>query len=139
LNSKLLNFLIFNAKKNITGKCRICFHDNPKSSLHEMIIIHTKKSYVPPHKHIKNPESMNVILGKADLLIFNSRGKIKKKVAISNNDDGIKYYRIDKNVYHSLIIKSQYFIFQEVTKGPFVKKNMIIPTWENNFKKKYFI
>ena len=27
-----------------------------------------------------------------------------------------------KLTYHSLIIKSDYFIFQEVTKGPFLKK-----------------
>ena len=43
-----------------------------------------------------------------------------------------------KLTYHSLIIKSDYFIFQEVTKGPFLKKNMKIPPWEKVYKKRYF-
>ena len=55
-DKKMFNFLISHSKKNLSGKCRICFHKNPKSSLHEMIIIHSKKSYVPPHKHLKNAE-----------------------------------------------------------------------------------
>ena len=42
-NQKLKNFLISKANKNSSGKCRICFHKNIKSSLHEMIIIHSKK------------------------------------------------------------------------------------------------
>ena len=45
-DKKMFNFLISHSKKNLSGKCRICFHKNPKSSLHEMIIIHSKKSYV---------------------------------------------------------------------------------------------
>ena len=137
-DKKMFNFLISNSKKNLSGKCRICFHKNPKSSLHEMIIIHSKKSYVPPHKHLKNAESLNVISGSADLLIFDNKGNIKKKILISDKKKGVGFYRMRKLTYHSLIIKSDYFIFQEVTKGPFLKKNMKIPPWEKVYKKRYF-
>ena len=45
---------------------------------------------------------------------------------------------MNKSMFHSLIVKSKYLIFHELTKGPFIKKNMIIAKWENSFKKKYF-
>ena len=36
------------------------------------------------HKHLKNAESLNVISGSADLLIFDNKGNIKKKILISD-------------------------------------------------------
>lgn len=136
-DKKIKNFLISKAKKNISGKCRICFHKNIKSSLQEMIIIHSKKSYVLPHRHLKNAESLTILQGSADLIIFNRRGKITKKILLSDQKNGVNFYRMNKSTFHSLIIKSKYLIFHEITKGPFVKKNMIIAKWENSFKKKY--
>ena len=137
-NQKLKNFLISKANKNSSGKCRICFHKNIKSSLHEMIIIHSKKSYVPPHRHLKNAESLTILQGSANLIIFDGKGNIKKKVLLSDRKNGINFYRMNKSMFHSLIVKSKYLIFHELTKGPFIKKNMIIAKWENSFKKKYF-
>ena len=75
--------------------------------------------------------SFNVISGSADLLIFDNKGNIKKKILISDKKKGVGFYRMRKLTYHSLIIKSDYFIFQEVTKGPFLKK------YENSTLGKY--
>ena len=44
-----------------------------------MIIIHSKKSYVPPHRHLKNAESLTILQGSANLIIFDGKGNIKKK------------------------------------------------------------
>lgn len=137
-DKKIKNFLISKAKKSSSGKCRICFHENIKSSLHEMIIIHSKKSYVPPHRHLKHAESLTILQGSANLIIFDRKGNIIKKVLLSDRKNGVNFYRMNKSTFHSLIIKSKYLIFHEVTRGPFVRKNMIIARWENSFKKKYF-
>ncbi len=137
-DKKIKEFLVSKAKENFSGKCRICFHKDLKSPLHEMIIIHSKKSYVPPHRHLKNSESLTILQGSADLIIFDRRGNIVKKVLLTDQKNGVNFYRMNKSTFHSLIIKSKYLIFHEITRGPFVKKNMIVAKWENSFKKKYF-
>jgi len=69
---------------------------------------------------------LHVLYGSADLIIFDKFKKIKKKIALGTYNSGkIFYYRIKKKVVHSLDIKSKYFIFHEVTLGPFVKKHTI--------------
>ena len=37
---------------NSNQKVRLCAHKSPRSKLHEMFIVHTRKCYVRPHKHI---------------------------------------------------------------------------------------
>ena len=137
-DQKLKKFLISKSKENKSGKCRICLHKNIKSTLHEMIIIHSKKSYIPPHRHSINSESLTILQGSANLLLFNRRGKLIKKVVLSDRKNGINFYKMNNSTFHSLIIKSKYLIFHEVTKGPFIKKNMINASWERSFKSKYF-
>ena len=41
-----------------------------------MFIVHPKGTYVRPHKHIKKAESMIVLKGKVDYLIFNENGEV---------------------------------------------------------------
>ena len=81
---------------------------------------------------------MTILQGSANLIIFDGKGNIKKKVLLSDRKNGINFYRMNKSMFHSLIVKSKYLIFHELTKGTFIKKNMIIAKWENSFKKKYF-
>ena len=100
-----------------------------------MIIVHNKDYYVRPHSHIKNSESLFVIKGVADLVIFNKTGKVVKKINLGDlNSEKIFYYRIPKNIIHTLIIKSKLFIFHEVTEGPFNTKNTFYPYWSKEKK-----
>ena len=116
--------------QNIRQRIRFCTHKDPKADIHEMLIVHTRECYVRPHFHIDKPESLHVIEGQADLIIFNQSGKITKVLNLSNNlNNGFVYYRIEANTIHMLIIKSDYFIFHEVTKGPFKKENTKFPSW----------
>ena len=39
------------------------------------------------------------------------------------------YYRINKAIYHSIVIKSPYIIFHEVVLGPFKKSKTKFPKW----------
>ena len=66
------------ALKNNSNKFRICVHKSSKDLIHEMIVVHTRNTYVAPHMHQKKSESLYVIQGKADMIIFNKLGKVKK-------------------------------------------------------------
>tara|TARA_B100001027_G_scaffold213072_1_gene183303 strand:- start:442 stop:960 length:519 start_codon:yes stop_codon:yes gene_type:complete len=147
IDKKIVSKLIKYVDKKNKFKSRVCTHNNIKSKVHEMIIVHKKDYYVRPHAHKKNYESLFVLKGSADLVIFSKIGKVANIIPLStSNSNKVFYYRIPKNVIHTLIIKSKLFIFHEVTEGPFDVRNTFFPKWTNlnyksnyiNFKKKIY-
>ena len=124
------------AKKNKNQKFRICVHKSEKDLVQEMIVVHTSKTYVRPHKHLFKSESLYVIEGKATVIIFNQSGKILKFWEIGDIRSGLPfYYKMDKNIIHTFIFHSKYFVFKETTKGPFKKNHTFFPSWSPTNKK----
>ena len=94
------------------------------------LLLFQKKTYIRPHKHINKSESLHVIEGSAEVVFFDDKGKIKKIISLSNLSSGsCFYYRIDKPIFHTFLVKSNLFIFHEVTQGPFKKSETIYPYW----------
>jgi cupin fold WbuC family metalloprotein len=131
LESKKFKFLINKAKESKNNRARYCAHSNPRKKLHEMFIVMTKQCKIIPHKHRYKEESLHVIYGEADLLVYDNKGKIIKKINLGTFSSGkVFYYRINNENFHSLLIKSNYFIIHESTSGPFVRKNTIYSSWD---------
>ena len=130
-----LNFLMKLAKKNKDKSIRLCTHKNKKDNPHEMIILNPKGYKVLPHMHPKNAEAMTVIKGLVDVVIFDNKGKVKEIIKMGDlNSKKIFYYKIPRKTFHTLIIKSPYLIFYEVSKGPFSPKKNFYPKWANIIK-----
>ena len=124
--TELKKLALKNPKKNV----RLCAHTSPKSKLHEMFIVHPQNMYVRPHKHKNKSESLLVLSGEAEYIIFNDNGDIKETIPLSViNGKGKFYVKINKSLYHTLNIYSKWFIFLEITKGPFTKQDTIFPKW----------
>lgn len=118
--------LIELAKNNNSKKIRICSHYNPNENLHEMIIVHNKDTYVKPHKHINKSETMIILDGEVDYILFDNDGQLKKLVNMSTYDSGECFYQTTREAeYHSLIIKSEWIVFIEITNGPFIKEDTV--------------
>lgn len=122
-------------KKNIFNKkSRLCLHKNPKSKIHEMLIMHKSRAYVRPHKHTQKTESFILLKGKLKVIIFDDKGNILKVINMSPfNSSKIFYYKMQKSYFHSFIIEQDSFFF-EITKGPFKKNETIFPSWAPNEK-----
>ncbi len=89
-----------------------------------MLIIHPKNYYVPPHMHNRE-ESMLILKGSVDVVVFDRLKKIKKIIKMGDLNSGKTfYYNLPKKTLHTLIIKSNFLFFLEITRGPFKKKNM---------------
>ncbi len=130
ISKKEINFLIEKSKMNKRKRCRLCTHKNEKDISHEMFIVHLKDCYIRPHKHQDKVESLSVIDGEADAIFFDDNGNITEKIQLGVFSSGKNfYYRIEKNIFHMLIIKSEYFIFHENTLGPFKNNTIIYPNW----------
>ena len=118
------------AIKNPRKRVRLCAHENPNSSLHEMFIVHMKDCYVTPHKHLGKSESMAVLEGEVDIVLFNEDGSIKRIVEMGDLNRGKLFYqRLSSPVYHTLIIRSEFLVFHEVTEGPFLREKTVFAPW----------
>lgn len=125
-----IEFLKNRCLQNSRQKIRICTHKGPQDRLHEMLIVHTKNAYVTPHKHINKSESVHVIEGIVDVVIFNEAGEIEDLIKMGDYASGrVFYYRMEKDCYHTFIIKSDFLVFHEAVNGPFNKSDTIFSEW----------
>lgn len=130
LRPEYIEFMKKGAARTRRKRIRLCTHKNVNTILQEMFIVHTKDTYVRPHKHLHKVESIFVVEGRADIMVFDNKGRIDRLIRMGAYESGRTfYYRIDHPVYHSMIIKSEYFIFHEVTNGPFNKSETIDAPW----------
>ena len=146
VDKKIISDLVLKCEKSNKKKSRYCFHKNKNSKVQEMIICHKKDYYVRPHKHLDKEESIFVVNGKAKAIFFDDNGNIKKIIELGNlNTNKAFYYKLNKKFFHTLIIESKYFIFHEVSKGPFKKNKTQFADWspknnnmifQNHLKKK---
>ena len=118
------------SKKNISGKYRTCIHKSEEDNVHEMLIALTSNTYIRPHKHRINGESLQFIEGEAIAIIFYNDGTINQafKVGKSSSDYPF-YYSMAKAVYHMILVKSDYLIFKETARGPFIRDDTLFPDW----------
>jgi cupin fold WbuC family metalloprotein len=118
------------ALQNPRRRVRLCAHRSPQDHLHEMFIVHTSDCYVRPHKHIGKAESMTVLEGEVDVVLFNEDSSIKQIVQMGTPGSGkIFYQRLSDPIYHTLIIRTPFLVFHEGTEGPFLRENTIFPKW----------
>ena len=132
-----INYLIEMAKKSEFKKSRLCIHENSNQPVHEMFIVHPYNMYVRPHKHINKSESMFVLSGDADYIIFDDKGKISERIPLGDFNSGKQFYvNIKTSLYHSITINSEWLVFLEITKGPFSPDDTVFPNWAPNAEEK---
>ena len=130
INGNDLTFLKNNVKNPQNKRIRICTHLNEEESLQEMFIVLSKESYIRPHKHINKSESLHVLEGAADVVFFDDEGKVLEIITLSDYFSyNSFYYRINKPMYHTLLVTSDVFIFHETTQGPFRESETIKAPW----------
>ncbi len=122
--------LVRRALANNRKRARLCTHKNVKDELHEMLIVHTRNTYVRPHKHLNKIESIHIIEGMADLVFFNEAGDINGISPMGDYGSGLVFYsRISEPCYHSIVVQSERLVFHEVTSGPFQRADTLLAPW----------
>jgi len=130
INSDWINRIKRLAKKNKSNKYRTCIHFSDKDHVHEMLVAHTSKTYVRPHKHRINGESLQIVEGEATAIIFNDDGTINKAFRVGELSSKYPfYYSMKKAVFHMFYIHTDYLVFKETIRGPFVRDDTLFPDW----------
>lgn len=118
------------ALRNPRKRSRLCTHQNPDDSLHEMLIVHARECYVRPHRHKNKVESFHMIEGDLDVVFFEESGEIKKIIHMGTVDKGKTfYYRLPDYLYHMVLIRSDIAVFHEITQGPFRREDTDFAVW----------
>lgn len=115
------------ALSNSLKKYRFCLHQDPESSLHEMIIVTTKYDLKYPDKHMETTESNIILRGKLLVILFSENGEIQK--AFTLEPEGLFYYRCKKNQYHMTIPLTEMAVYIEIKEGPFDENTNVFPNW----------
>ena len=101
-------------------RCRLCFHAHSQDAQHEMLIVMHRSSYVRPHRHNTKVETLSVIEGEADAVLFNENGYVADLVKMTPPKGGGKFfYHMPVGLFHTLVFQSEWFVFIETTVGPF--------------------
>ena len=130
VNRSDIDFLKIKSNENKRKRVRLCTHLDVNDGLHEMIIVHHKGNYVPPHKHLGKSESFHMIEGVLKIILFEDDGSILRIIILdAEGMDGFFYYRLSKSLYHTVIPVTDIVVFHETTNGPFRREDMIIPKW----------
>jgi cupin fold WbuC family metalloprotein len=123
-------FLKQRAFENPRKRCRLCTHASPDDEMQEMLIVHHRECYVRPHRHRRKAESLHVIEGAAEVVVFDERGAVSEAFEVAEGGSPASfYYRMPPMRYHMLIIKTEWFVFHEVVRGPFVRGETEFPHW----------
>jgi len=138
-----INELKKKAMGNGSRKCRLCLHADEKAPVHEMFIAFGNGAYIRPHKHLKKEESFHLIEGTADAIFFDDKGNITEVLRMGDFTSGrYFYYRLSQPRYHTLIVRSDFIVFKEVTKGPLVSGETDFAEWspeENSSEAKNYM
>lgn len=122
--------LKYRAVLNPRHRVRLCMHRSPKDTLHEMFIVHMRDCYVRPHKHLGKVESMAVLEGEVDVVLFHDDGSIRRIIQMGTQSSGkVFYHRLADPIYHTLLIRSEFLVFHEITEGPFLRECTVFPEW----------
>jgi len=109
---------------------RYCGHAYATAALHEMLICLHANTYVRPHRHHGKAESVQVVDGFADLVLFTNDGAIDQIVSLGPPGSGLPWYvRLARPVFHTLLLRGEEFIFMETTLGPFRREDTEMAAW----------
>jgi len=136
LGDHAVDFLRTNLSNAPYARNRICAHDNQSDRIHEMLISLDSSTYLRPAKHLDKSESLTVVDGEAELIIFSDNGDIIQLIELAPyGRSKVFYYKIPSNVYHTLLLKRDDFVFIETVLGPHIQKNTIFAPWspEENY------
>lgn len=123
-------FLKEKAADNPRRRVRLCAHAAADDSLHEMLIVHARGNYVPPHRHMGKSESFHMIEGKLKIVLFDDLGNIEKVIDMAADDSAAAvFYRLSAPTYHTVIALSDFVVFHETTNGPFRREDMQFAPW----------
>lgn len=125
-----VDFLKTAALASPSKRARLCFHSSPEEAQQEMLIVMLHDSYVRPHRHPTKVETLCIIEGSCEALLFDDSGDLVEKLLMTPPfEESSFFYRMPQARFHSLLFHSEWVVFVETTIGPFNPSTTDLATW----------
>ena len=123
-----IQWLKAKALANKRERARLCAHLDSNDAVHEMLIVHTKGTYIRPHKHPGKTESFHIIEGELDIVVFDDAGEMIEHIEMGEYRSGSRFFwRLSESHYHMVIPRTDVVVFHETTSGPFEPATSNVP------------
>jgi cupin fold WbuC family metalloprotein len=123
LPDSLINDLIEEAKVSIYRKARLCLHPDPSELLQFTYLAFISPYKDKIHSHPNRPEIIYPIFGSALHSTFDSKTNLLKSTAL-NSEQPVALGTPIGN-WHSIEVKSEFFVMLEIGTGPFINTSTI--------------
>jgi cupin fold WbuC family metalloprotein len=111
-------------------RARLCLHHDPDEPLHEMVIVFHRDTVVRPHRHHAKSESFHIVFGELDVVLFDDYGVPTRRIEMGPGGSGkVQIYRLNRPIWHAVIVRSEYACIHEVTNGPFRAEDNDFAPW----------
>jgi cupin fold WbuC family metalloprotein len=119
-----------NCRRAPKRRARICAHPSAQDVIHEMLIAVSIESYIRPHRHNAKSESFHIIEGALQVILFDDTGMIDDVVHLeSYGPNHPFYYRLNAEIFHTIIPQTEVVVIHETTKGPFIANETEFAAW----------
>jgi cupin fold WbuC family metalloprotein len=130
VDQDMVRLLKEKARLSPRRRCRLCFHASSDDLQQEMLIVMHRSSYVRPHRHLRRAETLAIIEGHCETLLFDPDGHVTEILRMSPAaEGGIFFYKMPPGIFHTLIFKSDWLVFLETTIGPFDPSSSEAAPW----------
>jgi cupin fold WbuC family metalloprotein len=105
---------------------RLCLHDSPEATFHDMVILERPGRYYRPHKHLTKGETWHVLDGRMGVFVFTDDGTLVESGVLSPGE----IYRLSLNTFHAVLPLGDFVIYHESKPGPFTgQSDSVYPDW----------
>ncbi|HEX4411538.1 MAG TPA: WbuC family cupin fold metalloprotein [Xanthobacteraceae bacterium] len=125
-----VSFLKERAENSPLRRSRLCLHRNSDDAIHEMVIVMCKDVLFRPHRHRVKTESIHIIDGALDIILFDKSGTVEEVIAMGPFGSGRNFsYRLSVSQFHAVLPLSDYVVVYEVTMGPYLEGDAEFAPW----------
>ena len=122
VNTKTVDELKESCPRTVRNRFRLCLHHDVNDIVHEMVIVFSLDTFIPPHRHGGKSESYHMIEGEMDVFFFDNEGAVSERIGMgSYESDKTFLYRLSGNIWHMPVPRSKTVVFKETFCGPFRK------------------
>lgn len=103
------------------GRSRICLHPSPRDEEQQMLVAISPSSQDLPHLHPDKHETLIPLQGEALYLTYDSTGSVTRLLELSS--ERLVSVCTPPHIIHSIHVKSDFFLFWELSRGPFTAQS----------------
>ena len=125
-----IQYLKSEVNKTKRNSVRLNVHQSVDAKLHEMFVVYKGSTYIRPIANVDRDKSLYILEGTADFIFFDDKGEILDVIELSDKvGKKNNFVRVPQNLYHTIIMRSEFMVVHEAMIGPFDTKDTDWVSW----------